>query len=231
MIERDYNTEFDNLIKEIITPTFKIIGFKKKANNFFKSTNDLIQIFNVQKSRWNSKENISFTFNIGFFSPEIFQETCGRATPVIPKEYDCCIRIRSGFLTDKKDKWYELNEKINYNKLAIEIKSDLQKSAIDLFNKYQSLTSLNALINEYPDLQMTMGTIPRFIHLMKTGLRKEALNLLLTEYKNAQIPKPSVSVAIYPDGRRVETISEPKINKEYIDSLIRIAKRYNIEIE
>lgn len=231
MITRDFKTEFDNLIKEIIAPTFKMIGFKKKANNFYKSTNDLIQIFNVQKSQWNSKDDISFTFNIGFFSPEIFQETWDRLIPDIPKEYDCFISFRSGFITDKKDKWYELNEKNNYDKLTIEIKSDLQKSAIDLFNNYQTLTSLKGLINESPDLQVTMGTIPRFVFMMKTDLRKDALDLLFTEYKNAQIPKSSVSVINYPDGRSVETKSEPKINKGYIDSLIRIAKMYDIEIK
>lgn len=39
---RNFKVEFDNLIKEIIVPAFKAIGFKKKNNNFYKSTNDLI---------------------------------------------------------------------------------------------------------------------------------------------------------------------------------------------
>ena len=228
---RNFKVEFDNLIKEIIAPAFKAIGFKKKNNNFYKSTNDLIQIFNVRKSQWNSKEDISFTFNIGFFNPDIFKKTRDRPIPDVPKEYDCFISLRPGFITNNKDKWYELNEKVNYNKLIAEINSDLQNSTISLFNNYQTLNSIKDLVREYPDLQKKMGITARFVFMMKTNSEKEAVNFLNSEYKNALIPKSSVSVINYPDGKRVETQSEPKINQAYIDSLIKISKKYNIELK
>ena len=40
-----------------------------------KSVNDIVQVFNIQKSQWNSADEITFTFNIGFFNSEIFFET------------------------------------------------------------------------------------------------------------------------------------------------------------
>ena len=36
MTTRDFQTQFDNLIKEIINPTLKNLGFKKNARNYKK---------------------------------------------------------------------------------------------------------------------------------------------------------------------------------------------------
>ncbi len=36
MTTRDFQTEFDNLRKEIINPTLKNLGFKKNARNYKK---------------------------------------------------------------------------------------------------------------------------------------------------------------------------------------------------
>jgi hypothetical protein len=231
MTDRDYKMEFDNLIKEIIAPTFKERGFKKKVNNFYKATSDLTQIFNVQKSQWNSKDEIAFTFNIGFFHSGIYKETYNKPIPEAPKEYECFINLRSGFISHKKDYWYTLNSVITFDKCAADIKKDIQESAIDLFERYQTLDSLAGLIEDCPDIKATIKTIPRFIFLMKTNLRKDAVEFIISEYKNALIPKPCISITTYPDGRRVENKSEPKINQGYIDSLKRIAVVYNIELK
>ena len=231
MTDRDFQKEFDSLIKEIVTPTFKQFGFKKKDKNFYRKTYDLTQIFNVQKSQWNSKDDIAFTFNIGFLNRDIFLETWDRPIPNVPKEFDCFLSLRSGFITHNADKWYKLNNTTSYDKLVTEIRRDIHKSAIDLFEKYQTLTSLNGLIKDYPDLQQTIGTIPRFVFLMKTNSENDAIEFLYAEYREAHIPKSSVSILNYPDGRSIETKSEPKINQGYIDSLKRIAKMYNIEFK
>lgn len=230
-IARDFKVEFDNLIKEVIAPILKENGFKKKASNFYKPSHDLIQVVNVQKSKWNSKDNISFTFNIGFFSPVIFLEIWDRPIPDVPKNYDCFMHLRPGLITHKRDKWYELNKKVKYDQLAIEIKSYLQDSVINLLNRYQTLISLKGLFNDYPSVQITMPTIQKIAFMMKTHSKKEVTDFLFSEYKNAQIPKWSISVINYPDWTSIETESEPKINQEYIDSLIKIAKKYNIEIQ
>lgn len=230
MINRDFKKEFDDLVKEI-SPLFKERGFKKKSNYIYKSTTELIQIFNVQKSQWNSKEDISFTFNIGFFNPEIYKVTWDRLIPDFPKEYDCFINLRSGFITHKKDNWYNLNDKVSFDNLLSDIKIDIYNSALNLYDNHQTLLSLKELINKYPELKITIMTIPMFVFLMKTNSEQEALNFLNSEYKEALIPKSSISIEVYPDGRRIEKKSEPKINQNYIDSLLRIAKMYNIDIK
>lgn len=63
---------FSNVVKEAITPILKECGFKKKGQNYFKSYGDIGHALNLQKDKWNSKDEIRFTINVGIFSSKFW---------------------------------------------------------------------------------------------------------------------------------------------------------------
>jgi hypothetical protein len=64
--------KFDSLTKECHL-ILKPIGFNKKGNNFFLKRKGFGQHINFQKSRFGTKDNISFTINTGIFLPEYWR--------------------------------------------------------------------------------------------------------------------------------------------------------------
>jgi hypothetical protein len=224
MTTRDFQTEFDNLIKEIINPTLKNLGFKKNARNYKKIVNDIVQVFNIQKSQWNSADEITFTFNIGFFNSEIFFETQSRSLPNYPKEYDCFLNV--GFA-----KWYKMNKSISYESLKNEIQSEIETNAVEIFTDYESLKSLSGLIKKKNITENTMGILNMFTFLMKTNNAEDGIKLLKKHYIETLKPKQSTTTFNYPNGQSKTYESTPKINEEAINRLKSIAKLYQINIE
>ena len=100
-MKSEIEQEFETIIKNCFQTVLKPLGFKKKGNNFYRKLQDLGQIVNVQKSKFNSKEHISFTINTGLFIPEfwlIFYNYQGKSVPDYPTEPECAIRQRIGKL-------------------------------------------------------------------------------------------------------------------------------------
>lgn len=224
MTTRNFQAEFDNLIKEIVNPILKNLGFKKNARSYKKNINDIVQVFNIQKSQWNSVDEITFTFHIGFFNPEIFFETQSRSLPNYPKEYDCFINVGIA-------KWYKINKSLSYESLKNEIQSEMKKNVADIFIDYESLNSLNDLIKKRNITENTMGILNMFTLLMKTNRAEEGVKLLRKYYKQALIPKQSTTTINYPNGQSKTFESTPTINEGAINSFKSIAKLYQINIE
>ena len=64
------NQRFSNVVKEGLDHILKENGFKKKGLNFFKLVGDVGQAVQIQKNKWNSKEEVKFTINLGIFSQQ-----------------------------------------------------------------------------------------------------------------------------------------------------------------
>ena len=60
--------KFNNVVKEGIAPILKKNNFKKKGLNFYKDLGDIGHAIKIQKDKWNSKDEVRFTLNIGIFS-------------------------------------------------------------------------------------------------------------------------------------------------------------------
>ena len=58
--ERNLQSEFDEILKNLVFPFFKELGFKKNGNGFNKKIGEITQVVNIQKSRWNNKDNVSY---------------------------------------------------------------------------------------------------------------------------------------------------------------------------
>lgn len=227
---REFQKEFDDIVKRAVAPFFKGLGFKKNGNGFNREIHDVVQMANIQKSQWNHADNVSFTFNIGFFSADIYKDSWDKDIPKFIREYDCQIHLRLGHITKQTDYWYELNEKVTVDELENEIKDHLDKFLKPLLERVQTLNSMREFIEKNESLRLTTPTTDQILLLLKTGDRFKAEKLLRDEYKESLTPKESVSVTNYPDGRREEKISKPTINKVYVDRLKRLAALNKIEL-
>ncbi len=233
MPKDNLNIEFEQLMKDTITPFFKSIGFKKKTLHFAKRTNDIVQVFNVQRSQWNSyHDDLSFTFNVGFYNDLLYLESWDRKeTTDFPKHFDCQIQFRFGEFSHGRDHWYKLSPRIDLKNVSISVNNDLNKHLLPLFDKYQRLDSLSNLIGKYNWIDNVIEPYNKIAILWHTCHKDESIKELQSAYKKALIPQSSISVINYPDGRTEEKKSKPYINQSFIDNLERLAKLYDIKIE
>jgi hypothetical protein len=228
--ERNLQAEFDEILKNLVFPFFKELGFKKNGNGFNKKTGEITQVVNIQKSRWNNKDNVSFTFNIGFFSAEIYIDFWNKGIPKFIKDYDCQITYRLGQLTKGSDYWYELNERIEKANLEIEIYENLNHYLKPFIEKTIDLNSLKELIQTDKYAEMTTAELYKIKIFLKVGEIEKGKELLTKAYLNALNPEDNVSKTIYPDGTEKIETSKSKINLEYVDRLKKIAEENNIVI-
>lgn len=227
-VERNLQLEFDEILKNLVFPLFKELGFKKSGNGFNKKTNEITQVVNIQKSRWNNQDTISFTFNIGFFVAEIYEEKWKKEIPKFIREYDCQISYRLGQVVKGNDYWYELSEEIEKANLEIEIYKHLNNYLKPIIEKNTDLNSLKELILNDEYVQSTTAGLHKIKIFLKVGEIEKAKELLNKEYFRALNPEDYISKTVYPDGSEEIKTSKSKINTEYIETLKKIAKENHI---
>ncbi len=228
--ERNLQLEFDEILKNLVFPFFKELGFKKNGNGFNKKTSELIQVVNIQKSRWNHQDNVSFTFNIGFFVAEIYAENWNKEVPKFIREYDCQICFRLGQVVKGNDYWYELSNTTEKVNLEIEIYKHLQDYLKPIIEKNIDLNSLKELILNDKKVGLTTAEIYKIKIFLKVGEIEKAKELLNKAYLNALNPEDYVSKTVYPDGTEEIKTSKSKINAEYVERLKKIGEENNITL-
>lgn len=227
---KNFQSEFNEIFITIIAPFFKEMGFRKNGNVFNRKTNELIQVVSIQKSRWNNPDNISFTFNIGLFDPEIYLQESKQEIPKFIREYDCQLRIRLGQITKSHDYWYELNKVTNKENLKIEIYADLYNSLKPILQKNTDLNSIKYLILNDPIIILTTPNLYKIRFLFRAKEIKEGKKLLEEEYFRVLNPEDYISKTILPDGSEIVKSSKSQINIEYLNILKDMAKANNITL-
>jgi Domain of unknown function (DUF4304) len=228
-MERNLQQEFEAILKSVICPFFKEIGFRKNGNSFNKKCDGIIQAISLQKSSWNHSESVSFAFNIGFFIESIFLENRNTEIPKFIKYHDCQIQFRLGFVTKGNDYWYEINEKTKREKLEFEIHTDLYTHLKPLIEKSIDIKSIKELL-----LNTYLVSISPFFKIkicLKAGDFENAKKLLKSEYKKALNPKDSIEKTVYPDGTEIVQTIKASINPDYIEILKKIGLENRIDIE
>ncbi len=136
--------KFEKMVKDLIAPLFKAKGFKKKRYNFYKGFDTFGWHFNIQKSAYGSKDQISFTFNCSIFIPEIYREHCTvpRSIPEFPAMSECHISKRIGILINNHDYWYDLDESVDFEQLKGTIYKHLTEYVFPFFEKLQSMENI-----------------------------------------------------------------------------------------
>lgn len=135
-----------------IADSLKDDDFKRRGNHFFQKNGAIGYCLNIQNDKWNNREIIRFTLNIGIFTDsfwlehEDFKHT--GIVPSFPKEYDCAIRERiGGLLPVHDDKWYCITADTDVLKLWNDVEHDLEKYVKPFFDKYN--TESDVLPNQF----------------------------------------------------------------------------------
>lgn len=140
--------------KEIIYSCFheklKALQFKKRANNFYRNLGEIGHIVHVQKSVYGSKNQISFTVNIGIFSSLYWMSAYNyknvAEAPSYPTEAVCIIRKRIGQFIDGKDLWYDLNEGSNVSPLISELTEIMELKVLPFLDEVNTNDELLAYL-------------------------------------------------------------------------------------
>lgn len=176
----------DTIIKEGLAPLLKKNGFKKKARNFYRESEDRIEILNVQASQWNEGNEGKFTINIGVYYPEISEITGAPPVKGMPKEYDCTVRERIGHLSsDNQDRWWNVDGTVNDLEISENVANLVEQLCLPWLSKMSDLEKVkNSIINK---LAFVAAGIALF-----QGNREEASALI----EKALIQKPQAKSKI-----------------------------------
>lgn len=130
--------ELDPIIKDSITPIFKLRGFRKSSRNYYKEISDFGLCFNIQSSLYNHEQEVKFTFNTGIFIPRLYELYFGGSYPKFPKEYDCFNRMRIRQLMNSNDHWYSVKEDTDIYELKCNIREHIENFVIPYFDRFQT---------------------------------------------------------------------------------------------
>ena len=165
--------KFNEIVKSCFHERLKPLKFKKKANNFYRDLGEIGQIINIQKSMFGSKENISFTVNIGIFSPIYWGSEYNfkgdSEPPAYPTEPVSIIRTRIGRFIDGKDKWWDLDQRTNVETIKSELTETLENKILPYFEKIESNDSLLKFIET--EYQNYNSTYLKFVMYGELGMR------------------------------------------------------------
>jgi hypothetical protein len=233
MSQENLKTEFDETLKEVIIPFFKEFGFKRKSQNFYRQINDIGQCFNVQRSQWSPvNDSITFTFNLGFFSQEIFKIVTEKSEMIeFAKTTDCFIQSRLGIYSHGRDHWYTLARNIKKDDIKTQIEKDLTNHLKPLFEKYTSLDSLKELVaKDEKRVGPVFAPYYLIVFYMTTGQTRKGIQTIKEHYLKAHKPMTVPDRVNHPDGRK-ETKTRTSINQFYIDVIERLAKLYDVTLD
>lgn len=222
----EYNKELNNIVREVVTPFFKGMRFKKQGVNYAKEINDISQCANIQSSRWNSNDGLKFVVNIGFFNKKI-RKIVWDVEAAFPKVTDCFVYSRLGNFVYGTDHWYMINNVTNTFELKSKINTDL-KYLIPAFDKYQKLQDFKKVFTNTIINHNLFRDGNEFVVLMEMGEIELATGLLREEYKRALIPKETLEEINYPERISDRTIAKRKPNQYHIDKVERLANYYGI---
>ena len=123
----DVKETFKQFINTYLKSLFKEKGYKKKSLNFYKQTEDLYYIINLQKSHGNSYAELNFYVNCGIYSNKISTHT-DNEVPIFPKEADCHWRKRIQGVTPIGQARYSINRNADIETMGVVLKTALEET-------------------------------------------------------------------------------------------------------
>ena len=125
---------YAEMMKSVVAPFLRSHGFKRKGQQFSRTTNGYLEGVDLQKSRWNTKDEVSFTVNLAVYHPVAQEEQIsawqaamgrwGRDIRVVPTVGNLGDRL--GHLTPEAiDKWWTFHDRGEMEKAARSVIADL----------------------------------------------------------------------------------------------------------
>jgi hypothetical protein len=110
----------------MIAPELGERGFRKRRNGFFRQANSGWTLIDFQASQFGTRDDVSFTINLGVSFPELQQADEG--SPSLGRAH---IRQRIGAVLDRRqDVWWDLHPTSDHAAIFAEVKEALGRAAI-----------------------------------------------------------------------------------------------------
>ena len=131
------------ILKDFMDPLFKKVGFKKQGNKYKLTKNNLIYEVALQKSQWNTKDSLSFTFNFLIWLPEDLVKRL--PFPFLAP----ALSGRISILCNNQDLWFELKtEDKDWQEKDKEVGQKLEKLAMEnVLPFFVSIETIGDIIN------------------------------------------------------------------------------------
>ncbi|MBF9222791.1 DUF4304 domain-containing protein [Hymenobacter ruricola] len=173
MLKTEVQTQFGQLVSEVIWPEFKARNYRKTGNNFrIYHSDGWGKILNIQKSAYRDRNEISFTINTGLYlvkADTMFEEP--RAAKFL--EPDCLVRNRIGRLNGSNhDLWYDLNELTPALLIQQQVLDDVKGFVLPYLDKIDSVDDIvqQILRERLPKSRQAIQAVFNY------GYTQEALN-------------------------------------------------------
>ena len=145
----------DAVIRGGLAPLMKREGFKKSGRNFLKVDSELVAVLNVQASTSNLGATGKFTINLGRYFPSVARAVGDPDLQGRPKEYDCHLRQRIGFLLPKKlDHWWEIGPETHIEQLAVDVTRVVEGVGLPWLRRVHDLHSLKTELEGFPSIKL-----------------------------------------------------------------------------
>jgi hypothetical protein len=161
----------DLLVRERLVPCLRSVGFKGSGRTYWRTFNDVIQVVNVQSSKWNLGSDGRFTINLGVFYPAVARLIDPERAPAKPKEYECTIRTRIGrALGSSQDLWWDVGQDTDIASLGGEVARLVMSAGVAWLEQNSSIEQALEALRSQP--------VPRAAALISIGRLQEAASVI-----------------------------------------------------
>jgi hypothetical protein len=142
----------DQVVRTFLNPPLKTSEFTRKGRVWNRSRGNLVDVVEVQPSKWNKPGDQSFTVNLGVFVPSVFWTVWHREPPRFVNEVDCIVRRRlSDGLADAsesrpKERWWTIHAPIDASRVGTEVADLLQSIGIPFLDRIDSLRAVHDVL-------------------------------------------------------------------------------------
>jgi hypothetical protein len=139
---KDIQTDF---IKTYLKPTLKEHGYKISGQTWWKNKGDFFVVINLQNSRWNSKEELSFCLNIGI---ALTDQLADREKKKVKfSDFTATVRENAYLTEDRKQiritkgGWlgYKITNTTNVNEFIEYFRIDLEDHILKILDSFKTL--------------------------------------------------------------------------------------------
>ncbi|RAW13427.1 hypothetical protein DC345_18905 [Paenibacillus taichungensis] len=164
---------FNDLIKQDVKPLLSNYGYTKKSLNFSRKADDLVYMFNFQKSSGNSADNVMFYVNCGIYSVELAQIQ-SKEILTAPLEPECHFRARIGEIVQAVPDRFAVTPDTNKDDLIAVLLPGLE----EVIRFFETMTDARSIVDYYMSGPFLHLSEESFHLLLKSG-EVTAANLYL----------------------------------------------------
>lgn len=150
-----------------ISACLKRNGFSRDHHLWHRRTPAFLQMLSLQKSQWNTNEEVCFTFNLGFFSPDAAQIATQYFDLAMTKKKtmsNCFPQLRIGYASPV-DVWWTLHNPPQSEPVLESCRKRLEEETIPMLDSMESPEKLVYFLRGLPRTRFLPGVRDRLFYL------------------------------------------------------------------